>query len=65
MQDCYVFWFMVYITVSGGQVIVTVNSLALLYIWQTKSLHLETETEQDQTRLPLLQYLHQKNPKED
>ncbi len=40
----------------GGQVIVTINPLVLLYILTDQELHLVTETEQDQTRLPLLQY---------
>jgi hypothetical protein len=40
----------------GGQGIVTVNPLALLHIVTDQELHLSTETEQDQARLPLLQY---------
>ncbi len=55
MQDCCVFWLIVRITVLGGTVTVTVNSLGSLYSWQTKSLHLVTETEQDRMRLSLLQ----------
>jgi hypothetical protein len=47
-----------YISVDGlgGQVIVTINPLALLHNLTDQELHSATETEQDPTRLPLLQY---------
>jgi hypothetical protein len=40
---------MVYITVSAGQVIVTVNALALLYSLTDQEFTLSNKTEQDQT----------------
>jgi len=40
---------------SGGQVIVTVNPLALVYSLTDQELDLVTATEQDRTRLSLLQ----------
>jgi hypothetical protein len=39
----------------GGQVIVTVNPLALLHNLTDQELLLATETVQDRTRIPLLQ----------
>ncbi len=42
----------------GGQVIVTINPLALLHNLTDQELHSATETEQDPTRLPLLQYYY-------
>jgi hypothetical protein len=38
-----------------GQVILTIKPLALLHFLTDLELHLATETEQDQMRLPLLQ----------
>jgi hypothetical protein len=52
---------LLYISVDGlryslcGQVTVIVNPLPLLYTLTDQELHLATETEQDRTRLPLLQ----------
>ncbi len=40
----------------GSQVMVTVNTFAPLHVLTDQELHLATETEQDQTRLLLLQY---------
>ncbi len=39
----------------GSQVILTVNLLALLHHLIDREIHLATETEPDQTRLPLSQ----------
>ncbi len=49
---------LLYISVDclGGQVIMTINPLALLHNLTDQELHSATETEQDPTRLPLLQY---------
>ncbi len=41
---------------SGGQEILTVNPLALLHFLTDPELHLATETEQDRTRLLMIQY---------
>ncbi len=43
---------------SHGQVVLTVNLLVSLHFLTDQELHLATETEQGQTRLPLLQYNH-------
>ncbi len=40
----------------GGQVMVTINPLVLLHNLTDQELHFATETEPEQTRLPLLQY---------
>jgi hypothetical protein len=40
---------------SGGQVILTVNLFASLHYWTDPELQLATETEQDRTRLLILQ----------
>ncbi len=40
----------------GGQVMVTFNPLASLHSLTDQELHLATETEQDRTRLLLLQF---------
>ncbi len=45
---------------SGGQVILTVSLLASLHFLTDQKIHLATETEQDRTRLSLLQYIKQK-----
>jgi hypothetical protein len=53
---------LMYISINGSlyslhsQVILTGNPLASLHFLTNQELHLETETEQDQTRLSLLQY---------
>jgi hypothetical protein len=46
---------MISITVLHGQVILAINLLASLHFWTDSELDLATETEQDRTRLSLLQ----------
>jgi hypothetical protein len=41
---------------SGGQEILTINPLVSLHFLTDPELHLATETEQDRTRLLILQY---------
>jgi hypothetical protein len=64
MQDCCIFLLMVYITVSGGQVIVTVNPLALLFTLTHQEFTLSTRDRKRPNETFIITILSQINTEE-